>query len=628
MQASSGFRSLSCRLLPLLAVALAPGALVAAEPPKRVSKVAGLDVEVIGDLKGFAVALSEEKLEEGLHVVTVDLTSPDERTPPAFTLKWAVPSHDVAGQWTPSRHFDKGIKPDWARSRLEPTMFARSAPVVCLFGGDNRNVLTYAASDALDTLLLGSGVREEDGLIYNEVDFFTERHARTKRYTARLRIDRRRVPYFTALGEVAAWWSKQPGYAPAVVPEPARRPMYSTWYNYHQRLEPAVLLDELKVAKTLGFDSVIVDDGWQTLDSNRGYAFTGDWAPERFPDMKGFVAACHQLGIKVLLWYAVPFVGTQAKIAPRFKQKTLRLEERMGASVLDPRYPDVREYVIGIYRKALADWAVDGFKLDFIERFAADANTVLEARDGRDYASVNEATDRMMTDVLGELRKQKPDVMIEFRQPYVGPLMRKYGNMFRAGDCPNSHLANRVKTMDLRLLSGETAVHADMIMWHPGEPVESAALQLLSVLFSVPQVSVRLKEIPADHLEMIKFYTAYWNANRRVLLEGKIAPLFPAANYPVVVASGGDKQIIGVYADSFVTLDPARSRDKIDVINAKSSDRVVLSSNEPLGSYRYVVSDCRGKAIKKGQLKLSKGSVEIAVPPSGMVALERAPHRE
>lgn len=56
--------------------------------------------------------------------------------------------------------------------------------------------------------------------------------------------------------------------------------------------------------------------------------------------------------------------------------------------------------------------------------------------------------------------------------------------MFRASDCPNSYLANRVKTTDLRLLSGNTAVHADMIMWHYGERVEIAAFQLLNVLFT------------------------------------------------------------------------------------------------------------------------------------------------
>ena len=67
--------------------------------------------------------------------------------------------------------------------------------------------------------------------------------------------------------------------------------------------------------------------------------------------------------------------------------------------------------------------------------------------------------------------------MIEFRQPYIGPLMRKYGNIFRAGDCPNSALENRVRTTDLHILSGTTAVHSDMIMWHYEDQVEIAAFQ-------------------------------------------------------------------------------------------------------------------------------------------------------
>jgi alpha-galactosidase len=499
--------------------------------------------------------------------------------------------------------------------------------VVCLFGGHNQNVLTYAVSDAESTLLAGSGVREEDGLIYNEVQFFTEPHAQLTRYTAQLRIDRRPLPYQTALGEVAAWWAAQPGYQPARVPPDARRPMYSTWYNYHQSLDPKVLLAELAVAKQLGMDTVIVDDGWQTLDSKRGYAFTGDWAPERMPDMKGFVDACHKLGIKVVLWYAVPFVGQGAKVAGRFKGHSLRFEERMGAYVLDPRYPDVRAYVIGIYQKALGDWGLDGFKLDFIERFAADDKTVLTAADGRDLASVNEAADRMMTDVLAGLTKQRPDVIIEFRQPYVGPLIRKFGNMLRAGDCPNSYLANRVKTIDLRLLSAETAVHADMIMWHPGEPVQAAALQLLNILFSVPQVSVRLRELPPEHLAMLKFYLKYWNDNRDVLLSGKLAPLYPAANYPVVIASGqqgnASKQIVGLYSDSFVALTGPPAR-RIDVVNAKASEQVVLTPETPHGRYRYVIRDCQGRQVRQGQSELRAGANSFRVPPSGLLSLERA----
>jgi alpha-galactosidase len=593
--------------------------------PSTTRRVGDYEMSVLGDLKGFSLAFRITPVEKGLDVVTLDLKSPTSQAPPRFTIKWSMPSHDIVGQWTTGRHLTKTLRPDWAGSRLQASMFAREAPVSCLFSSDNTNVFTFAVSDALNTVLTASGVREEDGLIYNEAVFFSERHVNLTSYTAELRLDRRPVRYERALAEVSAWWANKAGYAPAAVPELARLPMYSTWYNYHQNVSSPVLLKEIALAKEMGFESIIVDDGWQTLDSARGYAYTGDWEPERMPDMKVFVQASHEKGVKVLLWYAVPFVGKNAKVAAQFKDKSLRYEERLGAYVLDPRYPEVRDYLISVYRKALVEWGIDGFKLDFIERFVADQNTVLEAKDGRDYASVNEATDRMMTDILAELRRLKPDVMIEFRQPYIGPLIRKYGNIFRASDSPNSYLANRVKTVDLRLLSGQTAVHADMIMWHSTEPVEKAAFQLLNVLFSVPQVSVRLGEIPKDHAAMIRFYIDYWRRNRAVLLDGALVASAPGANYPLLSGYGSDKQITALFTDQVVTLDGSRPGAKIDIVNAKASRKVVLVAGADLGRYRYTVRDCQGRETGAATVQLTAGLHAFDVPVSGLLALERIP---
>jgi alpha-galactosidase len=594
----------------------------AAQEARAPYRAAGVEISVDSDLKGFALGFDVRRLEDGLEVVALKLTSATPAPPPRLTLKWSLPSRDIAGQWATGRQLNKTLRPDWAGGRLQASMFAREAPVSSLYGADDRNVLTFAVSDALDTVLVGSGIREEDGRIYNEVTFFSEPHPSLAAWSAELRLDRRRVPYWTALRGVSDWWAAQPGYAPAPVPEPARLPVYSTWYNYHQSVDAAVLLKEVAIAKKLGLDTIIVDDGWQTLDTGRGYAFTGDWEPERIPDMKGFVDGCHALGVKVMLWYAVPFVGKNAKAAARFQDKSLRYDERLGAYVVDPRYPEVRAYVASVYRRAIRDWGIDGFKLDFIERLAADDKTVLDATGGRDFASVNEAADRMMTDVLAELRQVKPDVMIEFRQPYIGPLIRKYGNMFRASDCPNSYLANRVKTVDLRLLTGATAVHADMIMWHYTEPVERAAFQLLNVMFSVPQVSVRLQEIPKDHFEMVRFYTDYWRRNRAVLLDGSFEALSPNANYPVVRASAGGKQIVGLYEDAVVGLD-AGATEAIDVLNAKSSKRVVLDVGRDLGRYRYTARDSQGRTVDAGEVTLTAGVRALAVPVSGLLSLER-----
>jgi len=116
----------------------------------------------------------------------------------------------------------------------------------------------------------------------------------------------------------------------------------------------------------MGCELIILDDGWQTMDGNRGYDFCGDWQPERIPNMREFVENLHQIDMKFGLWFSVPFCGVKSKAYQRFKGKFLT-ENHRWAPVFDPRYPDVREYLIDIYTNALTDYNLDAFKLDFIE---------------------------------------------------------------------------------------------------------------------------------------------------------------------------------------------------------------------------------------------------------------------
>lgn len=62
-------------------------------------------------------------------------------------------------------------------------------------------------------------------------------------------------------------------------------------------------------------------------------------------------------------------MGYYSRNWERFQDKILVKVDRNQVGVLDPRYPDVREYLIGIYENALQEFDLDGFKLDFIDRF-------------------------------------------------------------------------------------------------------------------------------------------------------------------------------------------------------------------------------------------------------------------
>ncbi|MFH1377137.1 MAG: glycoside hydrolase family 36 protein [Planctomycetota bacterium] len=575
---------------------------------------AGLfNISLTGELNGMSPSLSAREIEPSLYEAELVLRSDAPVSPKQVRLNWSFPVIDACNEWYPGSLFQHGLSVPWAKPHRSHA--TNGAPVKCLHSANGTNRLTFAVSDALNPVGLHAGVLEETAEFRCYAEFFHETGEPIKEYRATLRLDARAVSYQDALDGVQVWWAAQPDKHPSPAPETARLPMYSTWYSFHQRLDTGAVETQCRLAKELGCDAVIVDDGWQTMDSSRGYGYCGDWVPERIPEMRAHVERIHALGMKFILWYGVPMVGRFSKAFQRFGKKLLRFEERNQNGFLDPRYPDVREYLIRVYEQAVNDWNLDGLKLDFVDSFY-DGPDAPRANAEMDIASVSAAADRLLSDVIARLRAFKPDIMIEFRQSYIGPLMRKYGNMFRAADCPNDAIYNRVRTIELRLLSGLTPVHADMLMWNPGEPVERAALQVLNILFSVPQVSVLLDKLPANHLDMVRHYLRFWRAYRDTLLDGRLEPLYPEANYPVVIASAPNQRIAVAYNDCVVPL-RGNLPDEIVIINATVGGRVVVDVERP-GTRRFEILDCQGRPAGTRTADWKTGINVVEIPPSGM----------
>jgi alpha-galactosidase len=577
--------------------------------------VGPFEVKTEGQAGAFCVALASREIEPKRYEVTLKVEADAPAVPPPVKLAFSFPCVDVQAIW----------RPGWGRDRGMSFNFSSHAtvnmPVGTLYSQSGRNRLTIACSDAMNPVGLRAQLAEISGNFECWVEFFAVPPAALQRYEARVLLDTRDIPYEQSLGDVTKMWAAQPGYTPSPVPETARLPMYSTWYSFHQELVVDDVVRQCRLAKEMGCEAVIVDDGWQTLDTRGGYAYTGDWKPERIPDMRGFVDQVHEAGMKFLLWYGVPQVGINSKLYPQYKDKCIFYHRRHQCGYLDPRYPDVREHLIGLYTRHLREWDLDGFKLDYVDRLEwahPGTETPKKPAPGRDMESIPEAADRLLSDIMTRLRAIKPDVIIEFRQAYVGPLMRKYGNMFRAGDCPNDALTNRLRTIDLRLTSGNTPPHGDMLMWHVDEPVESAALQLLNVMFAVPQISVLIDKIPADHQEMLRFYLKFWRDHRDALLDGSLRALHPELGYPAVIGQSAAKRVAAAYADAVVPLDA--NALETHIINATRTGRVVIEHAGPIAG-KLVVHDCRGKLVSRRTLSWAPGVHTLAIPPSGVATI-------
>lgn len=554
---------------------------------------------------GESARVSAERTEEGgtRFVFRSD-------APQSFTIRMSLPARDLQYQWHPACRFDRALRADWAG--LPRSAIAYSAPVVCFFAAGGRNRLTISLDDAVTPLQMGGGIREEDGTL--TLRCVVPAQALTEgEYALTVYLDDDDVPFYEALARVSRRWEQK--YPPMNVPELAREPLYSFWYSFHQAVKQADVERECARAAENGFKCVIVDDGWQTDDGSRGYAYCGDWenAPSKIPDMRAHVKNVHAMGLKYMLWYSVPFIGNRSKHWETFRDRLLTFLPSMNAGVLDPRWPDVREYLIYTYERALTEWDLDGFKLDFIDSFSVKEPP--QARDGMDIPGVEQAVLRLMTDIRARLTAIRPDILIEFRQNYIGPAMRTYGNMFRVSDCPCDPISNRVGAVDLRLMMGGSAVSSDMLMWHADDTDEAAARQLISCAFTAVQFSVKLDTLTPSKRALMRFWLDFFREQRGVLLDGRFMPEQPENLYPVVRAERDGRSVIAVYAGrQLIALDDGTREAYL--LNASNDALLAVQSGTAFTARLF---SCTGEPA--GTQELPAGCCALRVPVGGMARL-------
>ncbi|MBF8186998.1 alpha-galactosidase [Nonomuraea sp. K274] len=517
---------------------------------------------------------------------------------------WRVPCVGATAFWAADGGEHRGLPPFWRRPRT--AALEKNAPVGCLVGAGDVALCTYAAGEVVRPVLTRTGVVEETG----DFGFWIEHEAEPDAGLL-LRLDLSGRHFARTLADVAAWWGSLHG-PHREVPEVARMPAYSTWYAMQQHVDAAGVERQAGPAAELGCEAIIVDDGWHSDDRGRGYGFVGDWepSPTSFPDISRHVAKVRGEGLAYLLWYALPFVGRHTAMWERLRPYTLAYKEHMNAAIVDPRYPHVRDLLAGRLSRAVEEWGMDGLKIDFIDQFAVEDPPA--PGPGADCATVNEGVRRL----LAQLPR---DCLVELRQPYTSPGLWPHATMIRASDCPLSPAHNRQRTVDLRLIAGPLAVHADMLMWHPDESPQRVATQLISVLFAVPQISVDLTAQTPAQAEVLRFWLAFFREHAGVLQRGEFEPSRPDLAYPQVTARSGNTVIIARYAPLPVAVPAAGT---LWLANGDDSTGVLLRVREP-GTARVTVHDCRGRILGEEPVRLDPGVVEVTVPEGGLLRLER-----
>lgn len=606
----------------LLAATFAMLALAASATPFEtfVKDTCAGDIRVFCNDPGTWKFTIRHEKKEKLDELIVNISAPAPAAPPKFAATFEIPQRSMHHVWMDFATDGGRLHPDWARWWWSD--IAHGQPLFAIHDGNNRNRFTMACSEALRRVEWRAVLREENCLVTGGFRFFTAPEAPIKDYEVRIRIDGRDLFWSDAVTEGAKWLADAAGLKPCRVPEASFDPVYSSWYSFHQNVFEKEIEAECTIAAKMGMKTIILDDGWQTDDNNRNYAFCGDWqvSKRRFPDMAAHVKRIHELGMKYMVWYSVPFIGEKSAAYERFKGKYLRSEKSRGTAILDPRFPEVRKFLVDTYVKAIKQWNIDGFKLDFIDTFAFGETdpAIAENYAGRDIRSLPHAVDLLMREVYAKLTAIKPDLLVEFRQDYIGPSIRQYGNLLRATDCPGDMQMNRMRCANLRLTAGEAAVHADMLEWHPSDTPEAAALPIISSLFSVIQYSMMLRDLPESHRRVIKHYLDFSQRHRATLLKGAFRAHHPEAQYPILEAWSEKERIFGVYTQGMVV--PCNAPDRPTfLLNGTGQTGVVVELAAAPKTLK--IFNAFGEVLAS-TLPASAGLVKLPVPSGGYAQME------
>lgn len=571
-------------------------------------KAAGYTFDVLNPIQGMRYSFKNSSPEPGVTEIVISLSSDKAVVPTRTKIAWKVPVVDAHYKWNPEAYRNRYLDVMNSCANSFHSGAHGAAPVMSLYNMCGTNSLTFSLSDAMHRNMLRINL-DEHGFLLCSVGLFEEPWNPISEYCVTLRLDQRRIPYYTVLKDTGDWWERS-GLPRAIAPEDASMPFYCTWYSHHGDVTQDDVILQAGLAKAIGIDTIIIDGGWGVPLQPR---------PAQFPDLSGTVKSVQKLGVKVVLW-------TDPSQPNPTNEGLLGDDRRVGvapgkAGRFDPRYPEVRAQMVKEYLYLLDMSGCDGFKIDFVDSIPGAADDDREDP-SRDYKSVPQAVDAAMREIYEALRERKRDILIEYRQHFTGPHMLQHCTMVRAVDCGNSYPDNHQRTLDVRLLSGALPVHSDPVIWHPDEPIESAALHLLHTLFSVPQLSVRLENLPKSHIDMIKTYMAFWREHRDVICSGDLMPLGPQDSFPVVLARTDRKLLAAVFADTVVPL-PEKLPERLLIVNATFRERVILELPADAGKRRVIVTSVTGGIGAATEIDLKAGVNTIPVPAGGYALCSR-----
>ena len=557
--------------------------------------------------------------EQGLqkYILNIYLHSTFAATPPSFNLSVKFPKDKINQIWNSKT---------WSnQSYFTIPSYDRAAANFSIISGltiNDHNQITVTCKDAYKAKFVSSNIKEEGDSIVFSLGFFEDNPplSNLQDYQAEVWVDFRSIHFSKAIYDASSWFLEDEFKKGVATADTTNVPVFSTWYPMHRNIPLENITRDLDSLKTFNFKSVLVDDGWQSLVPMKiDTAYSYD--ENSFKTMSLFKKKCLDMGLPLYLWYSIPFIGGNPVILKKFEGKYIRYRAPRQMFVLDPRYSDVRKYLVSTYANFLSTWNFDGYWFDFLKGFYPKEGAVIDQDKGRDFVSIDLAVDTLYSDMKTRLNAIKPNFFMGQIFSVVGPNLVSYQNFLTGFVGVENTQVVREKMVNNRLLYGKFTPFMEVVAINQRESAEDIARKLQSVLFGNPYLSFYATTLPEASKQTIRFWLDYWKTNHKVIFEGSFEPMQVSRFYPGIKVENDQKIIYMVYEDYTINL-PVVLNKPVDVINSKTVGNIQFLLNKADAHYDYEIFDCKGVSTEKGIVKCkSKNAVDFAVPTAGFIRI-------
>jgi len=572
-------------------------------------------IHLAGVLSPFEASI--EIKEQGMqkYILNIYLHSAYAATPPAFNVSIKFPKDKINQIWNSKTWSNKSF--------FSIPSYDRAAAGFSVIAGltiNDQNQITFTCKDTYKAKFVSSNIREEPDSVVFSLGFFEDNPplSNLQDYQAEVLVDLRNVHFSKAIYEASSWFLEDDIKKSVSTVDTTNIPVYSTWYPMHRNIPLENITRELDSLKTFGFKSVLVDDGWQALVKMKvdtAYSYE----ESSFRTMTLFKKKCDQMKLPLYLWYSIPFIGGNPVVLKKFDGKYIRYRAPRQMYVLDPRYADVRKYLISTYSNFLKEWQFNGYWFDFLKGFYPKEGAVIDQDKGRDFVSIDLAVDTLYREMGMHLKQIKPDVFMGQIFPVVGPNLVSYQNFLTGFVGVENTQIVREKMVNNRLLYGVYSPFMEVVAINPKDTDADIARKLQSVLFGNPYLSFYVSTLPESSKKTVRFWLNYWKKNYDVIFNGNFEPIQVSRFYPLVKADNEKKMIYLEYEDHAINLPIVLDRT-IDVINSKTSGNIQFVVGKSSVEYNYEIFNCMGESVDKGIMKnKNRNLIDFTVPVAGFI---------